>query len=452
MRSRASHSRKVSPTGPSGPTPIERITRPFQEFSERDAAGGVLLLSATVLALAWANSPWAENYSTIWKRKFTIGFEGVALSKSVLHWINDGLMAIFFFVVGLEIKRELLVGELASPRQAALPIAGALGGVAAPALFYFSLNAGGPGAAGWGIPMATDIAFAVGAMALLGSRVPLGLKVFLTALAIVDDIVAVLVIAIFYTENLSWLSLGVAAGFFAALLAAIRLGVRHPLPYALLGLCMWLAMLFSGIHATIAGVLAAFAVPARPRIDMEKFITGGRQLLDRMENPHDGEGDILRSEAQQPAVMALEGACEKVETPLQRFEHTLLPWVRLIIMPLFAFANAGVPLVQQHCVSGNEPYLARHRAWSRGGQTRGDRLCSWLAVRLRLASLPDQVVWRQILGAGALGGIGFTMSIFIASLAFTEQPLLELAKLGIFVGSLVAGVTGFLFLLKSGRD
>jgi Na+:H+ antiporter, NhaA family len=196
------------------------VTRPFQEFSESEAAGGVLLLAASALALAWANSPWAGSYSTLWEHKFIIGFEGFALSKSILHWINDGLMAIFFFVVGLEIKRELLVGELASPRRAALPIAGALGGVVVPAVLYFSLNAGGSGAAGWGIPIATDIAFAMGAMSLLGSRVPVGLKVFLTALAIVDDIVAVLVIAVFYTGNLSWPSLGVVSGFFGALLAA----------------------------------------------------------------------------------------------------------------------------------------------------------------------------------------------------------------------------------------
>jgi Na+:H+ antiporter, NhaA family len=196
------------------------VTRPFQEFSESEAAGGVLLLAASALALAWANSPWAGSYSTLWEHKFIIGFEGFALSKSILHWINDGLMAIFFFVVGLEIKRELLVGELASPRRAALPIAGALGGVVVPAVLYFSLNAGGSGAAGWGIPIATDIAFAMGAMSLLGSRVPVGLKVFLTALAIVDDIVAVLVIAVFYTGNLLWPSLGVVSGFFGALLAA----------------------------------------------------------------------------------------------------------------------------------------------------------------------------------------------------------------------------------------
>jgi Na+:H+ antiporter, NhaA family len=196
------------------------VTRPFQEFSESEAAGGVLLLAASALALAWANSPWAGSYSTLWEHKFIIGFEGFALSKSILHWINDGLMAIFFFVVGLEIKRELLVGELASPRRAALPIAGALGGVVVPAVLYFSLNAGGSGAAGWGIPIATDIAFAMGAMSLLGSHVPVGLKIFLTALAIVDDIVAVLVIAVFYTGNLLWPSLGVVSGFFGALLAA----------------------------------------------------------------------------------------------------------------------------------------------------------------------------------------------------------------------------------------
>jgi NhaA family Na+:H+ antiporter len=213
-----------------------------------------------------------------------------------------------------------------------------------PALLYFVLNAGGEGAAGWGIPMATDIAFAMGAMALLGNRVPLGLKVFLTALAIVDDIVAVMVIAIVYTESLSWPSLAVAVGFFAALLGASKFGVRHSLAFALLGVCMWIAMLFSGVHATIASVLAALAVPARPRIEVKKFIAHGRQLLDQMEYPDKGEEHILRSEARQVAVLALEDACEKVKTPLQRFEHTLLPWVRLMIMPLFAFANARVAL------------------------------------------------------------------------------------------------------------
>ena len=450
MKSRASGSAKVSLTKPSGPTPIERVARPFQEFSESEAAGGVLLLSATVLALAWANSPWSESYSQLWEHKFTIGFEGFALSKSILHWINDGLMAVFFFVVGLEIKRELLVGELASPRQAALPIAGALGGVVVPALLYFSLNAGGPGAAGWGIPMATDIAFAVGAMALLGSRVPVGLKVFLTALAIVDDIVAVLVIAIFYTGNLSWPSLGVVGGFFAALLAASILGVRNPLTYVLLGFCMWVAMLLSGVHATIAGVLAALAVPAQPRIDVEKFIARGRRLLDQMEYPDDGEEHILRSEARQAAVMALEDTCEKVETPLQRFEHTLLPWVRLIIMPLFALANAGVALGTS-TTAATSPVSLGIVLGLVVGKPIGIFGASWLAVRLGLASLPAQVGWRQILGVGVLGGIGFTMSIFIAGLAFAGQPLLEIAKLGIFAASLIAGGTGFLLLFKFGR-
>ena len=253
-------------------------------------------------------------------------------------------MAVFFFVVGLEIKRELLVGELASPRQAALPIAAALGGVVVPALFYHSLNAGGPGAAGWGIPMATDIAFAVGAMALLGSRVPLGLKVFLTALAIVDDIVAVLVIAIFYTAE--------------SLLAQPRSGCRilrrapcrqqtrsaASAPLRATRVLHVAGDAFSGIHATIAGVLAALAMPARPRIDVEKFIARGRQLLDQMENPDDGEEHILRSEARQAAVIALEDACEKVETPLQRFEHSCCRGYELIIMPVFALANAGVAL------------------------------------------------------------------------------------------------------------
>jgi NhaA family Na+:H+ antiporter len=451
MKSRNPGSRKASLTKPSGPTTIERVARPFQEFSESEASGGVLLLAASAVALAWANSPWAESYSTLWEHKFTIGFEAFALSKSILHWINEGLMAVFFFVVGLEIKRELLVGELASARQAALPIAGALGGVVIPALFYLSLNVGGPGTAGWGIPIATDIAFAVGAMALLGGRVPVGLKVFLTALAIVDDIVAVLVIAAFYTGNLSWLSLGVAGGFFAVLLAAGILGMRHPLPYALLGVGMWIAMLLSGIHSAIAGVLVAFSVPAQPRIDVEKFIARGRGLLDQMEYPDDGKEHILRSEARQVAVLALEDACEKVETPLQRFEHTLLPWVRLVIMPVFALANAGVALGTSTAAAVTSPISLGIMLGLVLGKPIGIFCASWLAVRLGLASLPAQVSWRQILGVGALGGIGFTISIFIAGLAFAGQPLLEIAKLGIFAGSLIAGATGFLLLFKFGR-
>jgi Na+:H+ antiporter, NhaA family len=451
MKSRAVRPKKASSTEPSGPLPIERVMRPFQEFSESEAAGGVLLLAAGILALVWANSPWAESYYSIWEHQFTIGFVGFALSKSILHWINDGLMAIFFFVVGLEIKRELLVGELASPRRAALPIAGALGGVVMPTLLYLVLNAGGKGAVGWGIPMATDIAFAVGAMALLGRRAPMGLKVFLTALAIADDIVAVLVIAIFYTEKLSLPSLGAAIVFFAALLAAGKSGVRHPLTFALLGGCMWIAMLYSGVHATVAGVLAAFAVPARPRIEVAKFIARGRQLLNQMESPNKGKEHILKSEAAQVAVLALENACEKVQTPLQRFEHTLLPCVRLIIMPLFAFANAGVPLGTNLPSAATSPISLGIVLGLVVGKPIGISCASWLAVRVRLASLPAHVSWRQILGAGALGGIGFTMSIFIAGLAFTEQSLLEIAKVGIFVGSLLAGGAGFLLLFKSAR-
>ena len=280
---------------------------------------------------------------------------------------------------------------------------------------------------------------------------PLGLKVFLTALAIVDDIVAVLVIAIFYTGNLSWLSLGVVGGFFASLVAASILGMRHPLPYALLGVCMWVAMLLSGVHATIAGVLLALAVPAQPRIDVEKFTARGRRLLDQMEYPDDNEEHILRSEARQVAVMALEDACEKVETPLQRFEHTLLPWVRLIIMPVFALANAGVAFGTSTAAATTSPISLGIVVGLVVGKPIGIFCASWVAVRLRLASLPSQVGWRQILGVGAIGGIGFTMSIFIASLAFAGEPLLEIAKLGIFAGSLVAGGTGFLLLFKSGR-
>jgi len=279
----------VAPTNPlapasSGSTPlIERVLQPFQRFARTESSGGIVLLACTALALGWANSPWAESYHRLWETSFTIGFPGRGLTLSLHHWINDGLMAVFFFLVGLEIKREMLVGELASPRQAALPIAGALGGMLVPAGIYAVLNIGGPGAPGWGIPMATDIAFALGVVALLGPRVPLGLKIFLAALAIMDDIGAVLVIAFFYTAALSWSALAIGAVLLVALIVCNSAGVRHPVAYALLGVGLWACFLASGIHATIAGVLLAMTIPSRTRINEDEFLTRGRLVLDDFE-------------------------------------------------------------------------------------------------------------------------------------------------------------------------
>ncbi len=245
--------------------PIDRILSPFQEFIQQEASGGILLIIATIIALIWANSPWAETYIHLWETKVTVSFGTFGISKDLLHWINDGLMAVFFFVVGLEIEREVLVGELSSPRQAILPIIAAIGGMVVPAGFFLLFNAGGSAQSGWGIPMATDIAFALGVLSLLGKRVPISLKIFLTAVAIVDDLGAVLAIALFYTSELAWLSLLFAGVFLAILTVMNRLGFRSPLVYALLGLGLWVAFLKSGVHATIAGVLLAMTIPVRTR-------------------------------------------------------------------------------------------------------------------------------------------------------------------------------------------
>jgi len=438
---------------PAERTPILTLIRPFQEFAGRETSGGILLLACTLVALVWANSPWSQHYTALWRTQFTVGLGSFQLSHELHFWVNDALMAVFFFVVGLEIKRQLLVGELASPRQAALPILAALGGVVVPALLYTLLNANGPGARGWGIPMATDIAFAIGVMALLGNRIPLGLKVFLTALAIVDDIAAVLVIAVFYTASVAWGVLGIAAFCLLLALAANRLGVRHPLPYALIGAVLWMTVLQSGIHATIAGVLLAFVIPSRTAIDQREFLNYSRAVLAHFEIAANTEPfDILSDIEQQTAVEELEDACEKVQPPLHRLERALHPWVTFLIMPLFAFANAGVMLSGDLGKVMLQPVTLGVVFGLVLGKPIGIMLASWLAVRLRLASLPEYVGWKHIHGAAWLAGIGFTMSIFMTGLAFTDEARLTAAKLGILVASLCAGVAGSAILVTIPRE
>jgi NhaA family Na+:H+ antiporter len=385
-------------------TPVTRLVRTFQEFARLEASGGILLIGCMVVAIAWANSPWSASYFHLWHTDPTFGFAGRLLSQPLHFWINDGLMVLFFLLVGLEIKRETLVGELASFRKAALPIAAALGGMIVPALLYFLCNRGGPGAAGWGIPMATDIAFALGVLALLGDRAPTSLKVFLAALAIADDIGAVLVIAFFYTAQISWVSLGVGGLFFLALIAANRGGARHPLIYVVLGIGLWLAFLQSGIHATVAGVLLAITIPA------------------------------------------LQGA--NAESPMLRFEHALMPWNKYVIMPVFALANAGVLLGGGAARSLTEPISVGVICGLVLGKPIGIVLFSWLATRSRIATMLDGVGWRQIVGVGFLGGIGFTMSLFIANLAFGDAPALETAKVAILAASVLTGLSGALILAK----
>jgi len=358
-------------------------------------------------------------------------------------------MAMFFFFVGLEIKREILVGELSSPRQAALPIVAALGGMIVPAILYLVLNAGKPGASGWGIPMATDIAFTLGVLALLGKRVPIALKVFLTSVAIVDDIGAVLVIAFFYTSQIYWSNLIVGAGFLIALILANRAGIRHPLVYASLGIGgLWLAFLMSGVHATIAGVLSAMTIPASTRIGREEFLEKSRYILKEFEGASVNEKSVLTSRQQRRAAEALEKASELVQTPLQRLEHDLHPWVIFGIMPLFALANAGVSLDGNLTQVLINPVTLGIVFGLVFGKQIGITLFSWLAVRSGIATLPVGVNWWQVYGVGWLAGIGFTMSLFIAGLAFRDIALLSLAKLGILTASLIAGVVGWIILRK----
>lgn len=428
--------------------PIAQVLQPFQDYMKNEASGGILLLLCTAIAILWANSPWAQEYVRVWQTPLTIGVGEWVLSKPALLWINDGLMAVFFFLVGLEIKREILVGELSEPRQAVLPIVAALGGMVAPAVLFAFFNVGRPGASGWGIPMATDIAFAFGVLTLLGSRVPIQLKIFLISVAIVDDLGAVLVIAFFYTSDVSLANLAVGAVFLFVLLGVNRAGVRHPLVYAFLGIGgLWLAFLLSGVHATIAGVLAAMTIPARPRMSKREFVRTSRILLTEFEYRGEDREDILANERQAEAAKALEIASDLAQTPLQRLEHALQPWVTFGIMPLFALANAGIVLRVDLLSALNHPVTLGVIFGLVLGKQLGITLFSWLAVRSGLADLPKQVSWRHLYGTGWLAGIGFTMSLFIANLAFDDPALLAMAKIGILVASLVSGLVGW-FLLR----
>lgn len=419
------------------------------DFVPVEALGGILLLVATIAALVWANIA-GVSYADVWGHELTIGWGTFSISEDLLHWVNDGLMTIFFFVVGLEIKREVLVGELASPRQAALSVAAAVGGMLVPAALYAALNMGGPGAAGWGIPMATDIAFALGVLALLGSRVPLSLKIFLTAIAIVDDLGAVLVIAFFYTAELSWLALALVGVVMAALVALNLMRVRSPLPYVLLGIVLWVAMLKSGVHATLAGILLAMTIPARRRIDAPEFLRRAElYLAEFAEDVQPGRSEPTGD--QRHALHSLEAAAEHVATPLLRLEHTLHPWVAFMIMPVFALANAGVPLGGDVAGVLRSPVTLGIILGLFLGKQIGILAFAWLAVRSRLAVLPAGVGWSQIWGVSLLCGIGFTMSLFIASLAFADAALLAAAKIGILAASVLAGAAGALVLVRVSR-
>jgi NhaA family Na+:H+ antiporter len=425
--------------------PIEILFSPFTRFAKLEAAGGILLLAATVTALVWANSPWEKSYHAIWHTTFSVGIGSYALSWSRHLWVNDGLMAIFFFLVGLEIKREVLIGELSSLRHAAFPFMAALGGSIVPALVYLALNHSDIHARGWGIPMATDIAFALGVLALLGNKVPTSLKVFVAALAIVDDIFGVLVIALFYTAHISYVSLLLGLAGVGVSFLANWAGVRQPAVYAFLGVFVWFAVLQSGVHATIAGVLLAFSIPVKSSIEKESFLSKCRRLLDRIEHadPNSAECHAL--------IQTLESQCEKVDTPLHRIEHSLQPWVSFLIMPVFAFSNAGVHVLGKIEAAVQNPVTLGVMLGLLFGKPLGIMSFAWVAYKTKLGAPPTGVDWRQIFGASWLCGIGFTMSLFIAGLALDSDQIIDLAKIGTLAASLTAGIVGSLILLGVSR-
>ena len=387
-----------------GATLAERLAASFQRFLAIEAASSILLLAATLLALGWANSPFAASYARLWHTELSFGLGEARLALPLEHWVNDGLMVIFFFLVGMEIKHELVHGELSSRERAMLPVFGALGGMLAPAAIYAALHAGGPAASGWGVPMATDIAFAVAALAVFGRRVPTGLKVFLLALAIVDDLGAVLVIAVFYGKNLSLPALGAAGAGFLLIYGLRAAGVRAYGPYWAAGILVWLATLLSGVHATVAGVLLGFLTPAGP-----------------------------------PG-----------SSPLERLTQGLHPWSAFFVMPVFALANAGVAIDASALA---DPLAARVTLGvALGlllGKPLGVVLASWAAVRLRLAALPEGVGWAAILGAGVLAGIGFTMALFLTALAFEDPTLAAASKIGVLGASTLATLLGVAILSRA---
>jgi NhaA family Na+:H+ antiporter len=409
-----------------------------------------VLILAAAAAIAWANSPWAGAYDDLWHAELTFDFNFTVVKEDLRHLVNDGAMTLFFFVVGLEIKRELVRGELSSPRKAALPAAAALGGMAVPALIYAGVNYGSSGVQGWGIPMATDIAFAVGVLALAGPRVPTSLKVFLLALAIVDDLGAILVIAVFYTDSISTPALVWAGVVLIGIVAARLTGIRSPLFFVIPACLLWLSVLESGIHATLAGVVLAFLTPAGPIRSRKDYHTALRQLFEELEAA-ESAGD---REAQDTITADIDSLTDEREPPLDQLERLLHPWTSFVVIPLFALANAGLDL---------SPDFASNLVGSTVGlgvllglvvgKPVGIVLFSWLAVRIGWAALPHATRWIDIAAVGMLAGIGFTVALFISSLAFESSATVDEAKAGIFVASIVAGVIGLVAIrLGSNRS
>ena len=419
------------------------IRLPVQKYIHTESISALVLLAMTLLALAWANSPWREQYHNLLETHLTVDAAIFSIDLSIEKWVNDGLMAIFFFVVGLEIKRELLHGQLSTLRRAALPIVAAAGGMIVPAAIYLALNPSGENMRGWGIPMATDIAFALGVLALLGRRAPQELRVFLLGLAVVDDLGAIAVIAIAYTETINMTSLAIAGALVAIMLASHRLGFGYAVVTAALSLMLWAAVLKTGIHATVAGVVIGAIMPSRPIYGRNEFGQEASALISEY-HTYSGAGDRDRSEA---IIGELEELSQGTEAPLERLERLMHPWTSYVILPIFALVNAGIDF------SGAEGEIRLGNSVLTGviagllvGKVVGITAFPWIASKLGIVELPPSVSWSDVIGVGFVAGIGFTVAIFIAGLAFDTDDLVATAKLAILLASLAAGLAGYLML------
>lgn len=423
-----------------------RVVQPLQTFLETEGSGGILLLLAAGAALVWANSPWSRTYEQVWHSTFTLQVGPWSISEDLREWVNEALMVLFFFVVGLEIKRELTTGELRDPRAAALPVVAAVGGMALPALIYLAINPTGEASRGWGIPMATDIAFALGVLSTVGRGLPGSLKLFLLAVAIVDDIGAIAVIAIFYSDQVTWGALGIAGLLLLAIVGLQRIHVRAIPVYVVLGIAVWVAAFESGVEPTIAGVALGLLTPAVPfqrpwAVSREAHRTAD-ETVDRPVPPDADAHHWLR----------LAGLAREAVSPLARLEHLLHPWTSFVVVPVFALANAGVDL------SGGAVTDAFGRRITIGvvaglvvGKTVGIFLAARAATRLGLTRLPEGVRWPHVLGVSAVAGVGFTVSLFIVGLAFTDPASAEAAKVGVLAASVLAGAMGAALLSRAAR-
>lgn len=427
--------------------PIDKITEPVSRFIHQEHTSGIVLFISVLAAITWVNSPLGHSYHQLWGIKVSIGFGNHTLNHPLHLWINDGLMAIFFFVIGLELKREFMAGELSTVKKASLPMVAALGGMIVPALIYFFINKGTASEHGWGIPMATDIAFALALLSVAGKHIPSSVKVFLSALAVADDLGAVLVIAIFYSAHIDFTPLTIGVCLLTILLTGNKLGIRSIIFYLVIGFAVWVAFLLSGVHATIAGVLVAFTIPARTRINEKGFADSLRKLLIDFEEQIPNNSTLTTPE-QHHTIEKIKKLSADAETPLQKIEYGLHPWVAFVIMPLFALANAGITIGADFFSSLLNTVSLGVMIGLVAGKFIGVLSATWLMVKFG-APLPAQATWKQITGVALLAGVGFTMSLFISGLAFTHAELVDQAKYGILSASLLAGILGVIVLKKS---